>query len=197
MCGRLLSFAIHKILLVFIDVIVIILLVLATFKGFKQGLLLGVFSFVAIIIGLAAAVKLSAVVANHLNQSVNVSSSWLPILSFALVFIVVVLLVRWGAKLIEAAFEVAMLGWLNRIGGIVFFAAIYLIVFSVLLFYATQVNLVQQHVAEKSVTYPYVSWLGPKAIDVFGKLIPWFKDMFIQLQNFFEGVSGHIEETPV
>lgn len=180
----------------FIDVIVIILLVLAAFKGFKQGLLLGVFSFVAIIIGLTAAVKLSAVVANHLNQSVNVSSEWLPVLSFALVFIVVVLLVRWGAKLIEAAFEVALLGWVNRLGGIVFFAAIYLIVFSVLLFYATQVNLIQAHVAEKSVTYPYVSWLGPKSIDVFGKLIPWFKNMFIQLQDFFDGVSGHIEETP-
>lgn len=181
----------------FIDAIVIILLVLAIFKGFKQGLLLGLFSFVAIIIGLAAAVKLSAVVAGHLNQSVNVSAEWLPVLSFILVFIIVVLLVRWGAKLLEAAFEVAMLGWVNRIGGILFFSAIYLIVFSVLLFYATQINLIQPHATENAVTYPYVSWLGPRVIDLFGKLIPWFKNMFIQLQDFFDGVSGHIEGTTV
>ena len=77
-----------------IDIICIILLVLAVIKGFQRGLIVGVFSLLAVIIGLAAAIKLSAVVASHIGEAVKISDRWLPVLSFAVVFIAVVLLIR-------------------------------------------------------------------------------------------------------
>ncbi len=42
-----------------IDIIVVILLVMAIFKGLRKGLIVAVFSFLAFLIGLAAALKLS------------------------------------------------------------------------------------------------------------------------------------------
>src|SRR5215510_1975642 len=122
-----------------LDLIVAVILVIAIIKGFQRGLIVGVFSFVAIIVGLAAAIKLSVVVADHLGKSVSISERWLPIISFIIVFIVVVLLVRLGANLIQRTAETAMLGWANRLGGALFYIAIYIAVFSVLLFYAEQV----------------------------------------------------------
>jgi len=180
----------------FIDIVLIILLVLAAIKGYRLGLLVGLFSFVAIFIGLAAAIKLSAVVAGRIGEVVKVSDQWLPVISFAVVFIVVVLLVRWGARLLQGAVEVVMLGWLNRIGGILFFALIYIIVFSVLLFYAEQVHLVQPATIEHSATYSFIQPFGPKAIDWFGRIIPVFRDMFGDLQDFFGGVSDAAQPQP-
>ncbi|HMC99663.1 MAG TPA: CvpA family protein, partial [Ferruginibacter sp.] len=104
-----------------IDIIFAILLVLAVLKGYKKGLVLAVFSIIAFIIGLAAALKLSAAVAGWLKGSISISAKWLPFISFALVFLIVVLLVHWGGKLIERSFQMAMLGWVNRLGGIVFY----------------------------------------------------------------------------
>ena len=172
-----------------LDLIVAIILVFAIIKGFQRGLIVGVFSFVAILIGLAAAIKLSVVVAEHLGRSVNISGKWLPVISFILVFIGVVLLVRLGANLIQRSVETAMLGWVNRLGGIFFYIAIYIAVFSVLLFYAEQVHLVKQETIDSSATYSYIRPLGPKAVDAFGTLIPFFKNMFIELERFFEGIS--------
>lgn len=103
-----------------IDIIYAILLVLAIIKGFQRGLIVGIFSFVALVVGLAAALKLSTVVAGYIGDSVHISAEWLPFISFLVVFIGVVLLIRLGAKAIESAVEVVMLGWLNRIGGILF-----------------------------------------------------------------------------
>lgn len=175
-----------------LDLIFAVIIVFAILRGYQRGLIVGLFSLVAVIIGLAAAMKLSTVVAGYIGKAVKVSDEWLPIISFAVVFLIVILLIRLGANAIEKTIEVAMLGWVNKIGGIIFFAAIYTVVFSVLLFYAEQVKLIQPETINKSVTYSFVQPWGPKAINGFGAVIPVFKDMFGELERFFDGVAKDI-----
>jgi len=106
----------------------------------------------------------------------------------------VVLLVRLGANLIQRTIEIAMLGWVNRLGGIVLYAALYITVFSIVIFYAEQIHLIKQETIDKSITYSFVRPWGPKAIDGLGTLIPWFKDMFADLEKFFGNVSDKMAE---
>lgn len=176
----------------FIDLILAIIVILAIIKGYQRGLIVGIFSFVAVIIGLAAAMKLSAVVAGYIGNAIKVSDQWLPVISFLVVFMVVVLLIRLGANMIQKAVEISMLGWVNRLGGILFYVAIYVIVYSVALFYAEQLKLVQQDAIQKSVTYFYIQPWGPKVINGFATIVPFFKGMFSELQSFFDGVAKKI-----
>ncbi len=173
----------------FIDGIVAGLLLLAFFKGWRNGLVVAVFSFLAVVVGLAAAVKLSAVAADYLGRNVSVSERWLPFVAFAAVFMGVVLLVKLGARFIERALQAAMLGWLNRLGGVLFYALLYLFVCSILLFYAAQLQIIQPQAQQASVAYPYLAGLGPKIINGFGVVLPFFKNMFAELETFFEGLA--------
>lgn len=173
----------------FLDLLLAVVLFFAVLKGYRRGLIVGVFSFVAIIIGLAAAIKLSALAARYIGEAVKVSDRWLPVISFIVVFIIVVLLIRLGANLIQKTVEIGMLGWANRLGGIIFYVLIYIIVFSIIVFYAEQLNLIQPATIEKSITYSYVHPLGPKAINLLGAVVPIFKDMFAELTAFFDGVA--------
>lgn len=175
-----------------LDLIYAVILVLAIFHGFQRGLILGLFSLVAVIIGLAAAMKLSIVAGKYIGSAIKISDEWLPVISFAVVFLVIVLLIRLAARAIEKTVEMVMLGWVNKIGGIIFYAAIYTIVFSVLLFYAEQMKLLQPETINKSVTYSFVQPWGPKAINGFGSIIPIFKDMFGELEQFFDGIAKEI-----
>lgn len=175
-----------------IDFIFAVCMVIACIKGYQKGLILAVFSIIAFVIGLAAALKLSAIVAMYLKNSISVSAKWLPFISFVLVFFVVVLLVRWGGKLIEKSFQVVLLGWLNRVGGIIFYAALYVIILSFFLFYAERLHLVQSAATQSSKTYPFIQPWGPKLIDGLGKIIPVFKDLFSELESFFTGISNKI-----
>ncbi len=175
-----------------LDILFAALIVFAVLKGYQRGLIIGLFSLVAVIIGLAAAMKLSVVMADYLGIAVNISSQWMPVISFAVVFLLVILLIRLGAKVIEKTVQMAMMGWLNKIGGILLFVAIYITVFSVLIFYAEQLKLLQQDTIDKSVTYSFIQPWGPKAINGFGSVVPLFKDMFSALEHFFEGVATNI-----
>src|SRR5258705_11763251 len=107
-----------------LDIIYAIIIVLAIFHGYRRGLIVGLFSLVAVIIGLAAAMKLSIVAGKYIGKVVKIPDQWLPIISFAIVFLLVVLLVRWGARVIQKAVEMIMLGWAIKIGGFLFYFAI-------------------------------------------------------------------------
>lgn len=175
-----------------IDIIFVILILIAVIKGYQKGFIIAVFSIIAFILGLAAALKLSAAVSVYLQNHVTVSASWLPFISFAIVFLIVVVLVNLGGKLIEKTFEIALLGWLNRIVGIVLYVMLYLIIFSVFLFYAQKIHLFNEAAIESSKVYPFVKPWGPVVIDGFGKIIPVFKDMFTQLEGYFDSLSSKI-----
>ena len=177
-----------------IDIIFIVLILIAVVKGYQKGLIIALFSIIALIVGLAAALKLSAVVAVYLQQNVSLSTKWLPVISFALVFFLAVFLVHLGGKLIEKTFEMALLGWLNRLGGILLYVALYTILFSVFLFYAEKIPVFERPTIEASKTYPIVKPMAPGVINGISKLIPLFKDSFSQLESFFASASNKIQE---
>ena len=176
-----------------IDLIFAALMMMAIFKGYQKGLIIAVFSIIAFILGLAAALKLSAIVADYLKDSISVSAKWLPFIAFAFVFFAVIVLVRLGAKLIEKAFQVVLLGWVNRIGGILLYAVLYIIILSIFIFYAEKLMLLKPVTSQSSLSYEFIQPWGPKVMDNFGKLIPPFKDMFTQLGDFFNGLSNKIQ----
>lgn len=176
-----------------IDLVFTVLIVLAVIKGYQKGFVIAVFSVLAFILGLAAALKLSTLVAAYLADSVNISAKWLPFVAFVLVFLGVVILVRLGGKLIEKTLQLALLGWANRIAGIILYGALYIIIFSIVLFYAERLKLVQPSAIESSLTHNFVKPWGPVIMDNIGRVIPWFKDMFNQLESFFNAIPDKIQ----
>lgn len=172
-----------------IDIIFAILILIAIIKGYKKGLIIAVFSIIAFVVGLAAALKLSATVAVSLQNNVAISSKWLPFLSFGVVFIIVVLLVNLGGKLLEKTFAMALMGWANRVGGVLLFISLHIIIYSIFLFYAVKIHLFEEATIQSSIVYPFVKPWAPKVMDIFGTILPVFKDMFNQLSNYFESLT--------
>ncbi len=176
-----------------IDILFIIIVVLALVKGLSRGFIVAAFSLVALIAGLAAALKLSVVMASHLKDAMHIAAKWLPLVAFLVTFILVVLLVRLLATALQKAVELVWLGWINKLLGMLLFLALYIIILSVLLFYAEKMVLVNAETIASSKTYEYIKPWGPKAMNAIGSLVPVFKDMFHQLEDFFAGVSTKIE----
>ncbi len=165
-------------------------MIIAIFKGLSKGFIVGVFSLLAFVIGLAAALKFAAIVSVYLQEKGMEATKWLPVISFFLVFVVVILLVGLGARLIKKTVQFAMLGWLDSLLGIFLYMIIYVIIFSVILFFADKMFLLKPHVIADSHTYRYVAPWGTKVINSLGSIIPFFKDMFLQLQDFFDSITN-------
>lgn len=173
-----------------IDILFLTAMAMAVIKGLRQGLIVALFSLLGWMIGLAAAMKLSAVTAVYLEQSLNISSRWTPALSFAAVFSIVMLLVRLGAGILQKTIELGMMGWTNRIGGIILYVLLYAIIFSIILFYAEQLKLINDETISSSRSYAVIKPLGPLVIDGIGTVIPVFKGMFAELKTFLKALPS-------
>jgi membrane protein required for colicin V production len=83
-----------------------------------------------------------------------------------------------------------MLGWLNKIGGILFYALLYLFVYSIILFYSQQLHLIKSETIQASTTYNYIEPIAPKLMSGLGFILPFFKNMFVELEHFFGQMSS-------
>ena len=167
-----------------IDIIFLVLIALACFKGLRRGLIMAIFTMLGVFIGLVVALKFSAFAATKILVYTG-DAKWLPFISFAVVLIAVNIIVRLAGRLIEKSFQIVMLGWANRLAGALLYIFMYSIVYSIFLFYAVQIHFIKPETISSSIVYPYLQPLGPAIIDRLGTVIPWFKNTIGELENFF------------
>jgi membrane protein required for colicin V production len=175
-----------------IDIVWLMLMAIAASKGFKNGLILSLFSVAGLIIALAAALKLSVVVSDYIREAFQMPLFWLPIFSFIIVFIGVAALVRLLSGMLSKLMEVVLLGWLNKLGGFLLFAIVYTLIFSVFLFYADKTVHFSTEIKEKSYVYSYIAPWGTWTMDKIGIVLPWFKNVFTDLETFFSKMAVQI-----
>jgi membrane protein required for colicin V production len=70
-----------------------------------------------------------------------------------------------------------------------FYLLLYFLIFSIILFYATQLHIIKTETVQVSTTYPIVYPIAPVVMDTLGTIIPFFEDMFAELEIFFDHLS--------
>jgi membrane protein required for colicin V production len=175
-----------------IDFLFYIILILAIIQGWRKGLILALFSLVCGLIGLAAAVKLSAILATHMKSTLHMTTRWLPVLAFILVFLLVIWIIHMAAKMLENLIRLILLEWLNKLGGILLFILLYISIYSILLFYGTQTHVISKQTVQDSHFYSLIAPFGPAVIRVITGIIPYGQDMFTALEGFFGKIARQV-----
>ena len=168
-----------------LDILFCIFLVMAIYKGYSKGFIVAIFSYLALLIGLAMAIKFSIVVARWIKPEVHMSAGWISFVSFLLVMVVVVLLVRLVGNILQKTAELLFIGWINRLAGVLLYILLYMTMFSVVLYFAEKIHLIRVQTLHESVTYRYIAPLGPMLLNGLGKIIPFFGNMFMELKSIF------------
>ena len=104
----------------YLDIIIAIILILFAIGGLRNGIIKETFSLVAFIGGLYGAFKLSDYVGKWLGEIINVSPEWMSVISFIIVFIALALIINWLGNLLSDLISSINLGFIDRIGGLVF-----------------------------------------------------------------------------
>ena len=81
--------------------------------------------------------------------------------------------------------ELFLLGWLNKIGGMIVYILIFMSIYSTILFFAVKMNILTINIINDSKTYSIIKPLGPGLIDLMGSIIPFFKGLFVELETYF------------
>lgn len=104
----------------YIDIILGILLLLAAINGFSKGLISEVASIAALILGIWGAIKFSYITTDFLIENFNMHSEHMNIISFVITFVVIVILVHIIGSTVSKLAETVLLGFANKLAGLVF-----------------------------------------------------------------------------
>ncbi len=172
-----------------IDILLLILLVLAVYKGWTKGFIMAIFVFVSYFVALALAFHFSGTVEGYIRSHSSSDSKWFSFLSFILVLIAGIIAVRLVGKLIEKSAELMLLGLVNKFLGILVMAIIYTTFFAVTLVYCNRFGLVgeEQTINSKSASYlmKYGHWL----VSHFSEWMPALKNLFNEAKDVIKQES--------
>jgi membrane protein required for colicin V production len=177
-----------------LDIIGLTILVIFFIRGYMKGIIVAVFSVLAIILGIACALKLSGWLGEWLLAKGWATSGWVQLISYIILFIAVFIIVTLLAKIIEKTLQLAMLGWINGIIGGFLYAFLGAVVWSSLLWILNQLHVLSPETIAYSKTYSYFEPLAPWVFDHIGNLIPFAKDLFTDLKDFFDKTNQHLPE---
>lgn len=103
-----------------LDIILLVCFIPAIISGLRKGFIAQVVAIISIVLGVWLSVKSATLVGSWISQWIEASLQLINIISFAIIFIAVAVLLFTIGKLIEATIKIIMLGWLNKLLGVLF-----------------------------------------------------------------------------
>ncbi len=163
------------------DIVILLILVLAGFLGYKQGFLMELFFLCSLVLGVFVGFKLMAVGVDYLHKEFNADNTFLPYLSFLIIFILVVVLVVWVGRRIKNSVDKTFLGKIDAIAGAALSMLKYAFCISVLIWLMSSFHysLPASWVAG-SWLYPKIEVFAMEFSGFFGSFLPFFQEIFKQ-----------------
>jgi membrane protein required for colicin V production len=148
-----------------LDIVLAIPLLWFIIKGFRNGFVIELASLAALILGIFVALHFSFYAEDYLRENFEIAEKYLHIISFAITFVVVALLVYITGKIIHKLVSIVALGFINRLAGAIFGFAKTALVLSVVIYFLNQFDttssLIKPEVKEQSFLYGPVQSIAP------------------------------------
>jgi len=179
-----------------LDLFLLLPLAYGAWRGFRKGLILEVFTLLAIIVGIYLAVHFSDQVSHKIVENVGEEYSSTPAISFTLIFLAVGALIYFGGVALEKVVKAVNLSVFNRMLGMLFgfIKALYLLSIFLVTYqsYDPESKLISQENKEKSMLYAPI-----KSTSV--KTIPFLSDSRLYLESKLDTLKGkesNVEDEP-
>jgi membrane protein required for colicin V production len=143
-----------------VDILIWVVLLTFAVKGFMKGLVMEVCTLAGVVVGGWAAIVYCHPLAEVLRQHSKLPSALTSILSFGLIFLSLGLLFFFLGHLLTSLFKIALLGGVNRVGGVLLGFMQGALVVSILLSFSCSELVpmnVSSHLASSATARPFLA----------------------------------------
>ena len=163
------------------DIFIAVFIVIGAVAGYREGFLIELISFIAIVLGVLAGFKLMGAGMVLLQEKFNADKSTLPYISFLVIFVIVVVGVNLLGKIVKRSIDNTFLGKADQAMGAALGAFKTLFMLSIALWIADSLKWTPKEAwTENSWLYPFTATIAPRTAEWIGGFLPVFKDIFRQ-----------------
>jgi membrane protein required for colicin V production len=137
----------------YLDIIISVPLLYGLIKGFSNGLVKEVTSLLALFVGVYVAINFSEFLEPKFTNILDGHQKFVPVLAFGVLFLVSFFCIKGIGSLIDKLTKALALGVFSRLFGGIFGFLKVVVIFSFLVFYITEYNLVNKEDKEDSILF--------------------------------------------
>ena len=162
-----------------LDVILVIILIIGAVGGYQKGFLYSLFSLLAILLGVLGGFKLMGIVMVRLSHHFNLDNRILPYVAFALVFLLIVMVVRLLGALLRSSLEKTVFGRADKVAGSVLGTLKTVFMLSVIIWILDSVSVrLPGHLQDESFFFGFMANFAPQTTQWIGQYVPAISDVF-------------------
>lgn len=164
-----------------LDIILVIPLLWALYRGFRKGLIYMVASLTALVLGVFGAIRFHESTGEILKSWFVINPEHINLISFAISFIFIVLVVHLAAFLVDKLIKAVALSFINRAAGMIFGLLTATFIISIVLMPLDAANsrseFISQETIDESLLYKPLTNFAPTVLpylkrEEFRKLLP-------------------------
>lgn len=166
-----------------IDIILILILGYGGYKGYQTGLLIQFITFVAFIIAVVTAFNLCQLGVIKLKQWFDLSNSLLPVLSFIVIFLGVLISIMLLGRFLTSVLHQSILGSVDQYAGALVGILKAAFGLGCVLWLLEKSGLkIPVEYTNESFVYVWLTEYSPSVIKLLGKIIP-FEDILTKVEE--------------
>jgi membrane protein required for colicin V production len=176
-----------------LDLIIVVILAIGVYEGFKEGLFIGILSVVAFVFALILAFHFMNWGADFLSKRVDEMTFMLPLVAFMLIFLGVILIIRGLAFLVKKTMDFTILGSVDNIaGGILgFFKTVFILSLFIWIAGSFEFSVPKDWIRDSNI-YAYIEPIAPLTIDALDDYAPIVKNTVAAFQELVKKTADGI-----
>lgn len=173
------------------DIVIIILLIIGAYSGFKTGLILEIISILAFVLAIVGGFKLLHLGMDYVSRAYNGFGSLLPFVAFLVIFVLILILVNLIGKMLKKVIDWTPLGVLDNFAGALIGIAKWALAISILLWVMSGLNIrLPDSVVSNSKILPYVMGFSAQVGSFISSIFPSFDSFVKTLEELFDSFKS-------
>lgn len=170
-----------------LDVIILIPLIFGAYKGFRKGLVMELVSMLALLLAVISSFYFMQKGVELLKPHLGNENSLLPVFSFVIIFVAVLMGVFYLGKVLKKILDVTLLGSVDDVAGAILGLLKWGLVFSIFLWLFDKGGIIlPENLTQSSVLFPYVVAYAPMMLDGVTVLLPFANELIGQVEGLLE-----------
>lgn len=158
--------------------------------GYRKGLIRTLFSLLSFIVGLLLTLKLSPYAIEFLQSTFNLDGVLALIIGILLCFFLITGVIKWVGKSLEKMLKKAKLNVFNKIQGGVILTVLMIFVYSIIIWFLDQTQLISDTQRLESRTYDFLTTVPGKMQAFLNEFKPLFEKFWQLVSDVIKSRNG-------
>ena len=173
------------------DIIILIVLILGGYSGYKKGLILEVIAIVAFILAIIGGFKLLHIGMEYVSKVYEGFGNFLPFIAFLVLFVIILIVVNMAGQILKKIIDWTPFGVLDNFAGAIVGVLKWALVLSIFLWVTASLDInLPAAMTENSRILPLVTGFAGQVSHFISTIFPSFDNFISTLEELFQSFSS-------